>query len=256
MSVWIVAAASSAVWPRRSVHAARLRLAGGEERDQAERLEQPADDLVERRLAVAESGRLLLGQFGQLGLELQVDPAGPFTTGDHRLGGQRLELGRQLALPVAQRASRVQRARARAPAPPPRREASGRPTSPASRPARAAARRGRGRPRAARARALEVALRIGAGREAVDDGEQRVDPAQVAEQLRPRPGHVGDARPPPPSPSSRADDRRELAEPLVRDRRHADVLLAEVRPHAARVSTLKSVVFPAAGRPTIPASSI
>ena len=80
MSEWIVAAASSAVWPLRSVQA-RVSLSPA-----VKNVIRPSasfsrrDDLVERRRPVAELRRLLVGQLGELGLELAVDPAGPFST--------------------------------------------------------------------------------------------------------------------------------------------------------------------------------
>src|SRR5262245_19304826 len=73
--------------------ASRLLLARGEERDQPERLEQTVHDLVQRRRPLAERGRLLLGQVGQLRLELQVDALGPVHDRHDRLRRQRLELG-------------------------------------------------------------------------------------------------------------------------------------------------------------------
>jgi hypothetical protein len=86
----------------------RLLLARGEERDQVERRRQPARDLVERRgAAAAELGRLLVGQLGELGLELQVDAAGAVLDRDQRLRRQRLELARQLLRVVGERAARV-----------------------------------------------------------------------------------------------------------------------------------------------------
>src|SRR5436190_2934356 len=76
----------------------RLLLARGEERDQVERVAEPADDLVQRRrAAVAERGGFLVAEFRQLGLELQVDAAGAVLYGDQRLRRQRLELRRELA---------------------------------------------------------------------------------------------------------------------------------------------------------------
>ena len=60
MSVWIVAAASSAVSPAAQRPRARLLLAGGEERDQIERLEQPAGDLARAPAARRPERRRLL----------------------------------------------------------------------------------------------------------------------------------------------------------------------------------------------------
>ena len=108
MSEWIVSAASSAVSPVAQRPRSRLLLAGGEERDQVERVAQPADDLLERRgAAVAERGRLLLVELRQLRLEREVDPARAVLDREQRLRRQRLELGRQLARVVGERRSRV-----------------------------------------------------------------------------------------------------------------------------------------------------
>src|SRR5581483_3273690 len=86
----------------------RLLLAGGEERDQVERLRKPRGDRVERRrAAAAELGRLLVRKLGELGLEQQVDPAGAVLDRDQRLRRQRLELRRQLARIVREHAARV-----------------------------------------------------------------------------------------------------------------------------------------------------
>ena len=152
MSVWIVAAASSAVSPRSKRPGARLLVAGGEEADQVERLEEPPHDLARAPRALAERGGLLVGSSSASSASsLPSIPPGPFTSGEQRLRRQRLELGRQLAGVVGQPAARVdvrehllERRR-------PRRAAPDRPTSPVSARARAAARRGRGRRRAARA---------------------------------------------------------------------------------------------------------
>src|SRR5436853_6060794 len=82
---------------------ARLLVAGGEEADQVERLEQPPHDLVQSGRAFAERGRLLRRQLAKLGLELQVDPTGAVLEREERLRRQRLELLRQLALPLLER---------------------------------------------------------------------------------------------------------------------------------------------------------
>src|SRR5205085_10141182 len=65
---------------------ARLVLGGGEEADQVERREQPADDLVERGEALAEGGRLVGREFGELRFELQVGAARAVLERDERLG--------------------------------------------------------------------------------------------------------------------------------------------------------------------------
>ena len=128
MSEWIVSAASSAVSPVSQRPGARLLLAGGEERDQIERVAQPAHDLLERRgAAVAERGRLLVVELGELGLEREVDPAGAVLDRDQRLRRQRLELGRQLARVLGERRLRSRCARAPCRAPRPRARSFGSP---------------------------------------------------------------------------------------------------------------------------------
>ncbi len=73
---------------------------------------------------------------------------------------------------------------------------------------------------------LEIGSRIRARREAVGDGEHGVDLPQTAQEGRPGTRHVDD-------PQrrrrdlARADELRELRQPRVGNRRHADVLLAE-----------------------------
>jgi hypothetical protein len=207
----------------------RLLLAGGEERHEAQDLEQPSDDLVERRLAVPIGGGLLLRQLAQLGLELQVDAAGAVDDCDHRLGRQRLELRRQLAFPLPNRMAPLHVSQQplelrhlvtklriagfrllRDPLEPSLDVVAVRHEQLELQP-------------------LQVALRIRARRESVHHGDQCIDPAQVAEQLRPGPRHVDDAcrRG---SHLRRRHNLRDLPQPLVRDRRHPDVLLAEVRP--------------------------
>jgi hypothetical protein len=73
---------------------------------------------------------------------------------------------------------------------------------------------------------LEVGARARALREAVGYGQDRVHLAQATEQRGPGSGHVNDSdrggR-----DLARADERGHSVEPLVRDRCHADVLLAE-----------------------------
>ena len=111
----------------------RLLLAGGEERDQAEGVLEPPHDLVERRRAVAERGRLLVGELGQLRLELAVDPGGPVDDRDQRLRRQRVELGRAARAAIRSAASRPRGARGRPGAPPPPCARQDHPTWPASR---------------------------------------------------------------------------------------------------------------------------
>ena len=104
MSVWIAPAASSAVWPLRSVHA-RVSCSPAVKnviRSSARR--EPPRDVVERRLAaVAVRGRLLVGKLGELGLELQVDAARAVHDRDQRLRRQRLELAGQAPRVVGER---------------------------------------------------------------------------------------------------------------------------------------------------------
>src|SRR5207248_1679572 len=87
----------------------RLLLAGREERDQVERLDQPAHNLAERGFAAAaELGRLLVGQVGELGFELQIDSLRAVYQLEQRLRRERIELGWQLLLPVGQRVPRIE----------------------------------------------------------------------------------------------------------------------------------------------------
>src|SRR5581483_2630779 len=77
---------------------AGLLLARGEEGDQVERLRELPDDRAERRLAAAaELRRLVVGELGELGLELEVDALASVHDRDQRLRRERVELGRQLA---------------------------------------------------------------------------------------------------------------------------------------------------------------
>src|SRR5262249_6283927 len=81
----------------------RLLLGSREERDQVDRAEQRARDLADRGRAVAKLRRLVLGELGELGLELRVDAAGAVADLDERLRRQRLEPGRELAWPLGER---------------------------------------------------------------------------------------------------------------------------------------------------------
>ena len=234
---------------------ARLLLARGEERDQVERVAEPADDLLERgRATVAERRGLLVGQLGQLRLEREVDAARAVLDRDQRLRRQRLELAAAARRRTPRAAPPRRCARAPCAAPRPPCGASRRPTSPASRPARAAARRGRGRRRAARGggsrgrrpgrrpartrRARRAARRPGAG--------FRAAPARC-------PGRPGRGSSPA-SPSWPARPRRARRAARRRSSRSRRVVFP-YSPPAAFVSAVKSVVFPAPGRPTIPTSS-
>ena len=184
--VWIVAAASSAVSPCRSVQA-RVSLSPAVKnvsRPSASNSRRTTSSSAEgpSRNAAASSS----GSSASSASSLRSIPPGPFTTGDDRLRRQRLELRRQLALPVAQRPRRRRRARAarsRSARPPARSRASpdfacfAHPLEP---PLDVVA---VGDEQLELER-LEVSVGIGSGREAVRDGQQRVDLTQVAEQLR------------------------------------------------------------------------
>ena len=103
MSVWIVAAASRADLALPERPGAGLLVAAGEERDQPDGLEQAREHGVEARGALAELGRFLGWQLGELGLELQVEAAVPAVDdADQRLCRERLELGRKGAVVGAQ----------------------------------------------------------------------------------------------------------------------------------------------------------
>jgi hypothetical protein len=86
---------------------------------------------------------------------------------------------------------------------------------------------------------LEIRRRIARAGPAVEHGEQRVDLAQVPEQCRARSRHVDDAnrcgR-----DLLRGHDAGELIEARVRDRRHADVLLADAARFGVRQRTEQS----------------
>src|SRR5207342_2956302 len=86
---------------------ARLLLPGGEELDEVELLEEPSHHLLERRGPVAKLGCFRGIELGELGLELQVDPARAVLDGEERLRRQRLQLGRELAWPVGEQVPRV-----------------------------------------------------------------------------------------------------------------------------------------------------
>src|SRR3954471_10118051 len=78
----------------------RLLLARGEERDQVERLREPAHDLAERRLAAApELRRLVGGKLRELRLELEIDGSRSVDHLEQRLRRQRLQPEWQVALP-------------------------------------------------------------------------------------------------------------------------------------------------------------
>ncbi len=103
MSEWIVAAASSAFCPRRSVQA-RVSLSPA-----VKKLMRPSSSLSRRTTsssadgALPERGRFLGRQFGELRLELQVDALRAVLDREQRLRRQRLEPGRKLAGEVGER---------------------------------------------------------------------------------------------------------------------------------------------------------
>ena len=108
MSEWIVPAASSAVWPERSVHA-RVSFspavknvirpsASLSRRTTSSRAEGPS-----RNAAASSSGEL-----GELGLELAVDPVRAVDDREQRLRREWVELGRKLARPLGERVARLE----------------------------------------------------------------------------------------------------------------------------------------------------
>ena len=237
---------------------ARLLLAGGEERDQPERVLEPPHDLVERRRAVAELGRLLVGELGELRLELAVDARRAVDDRDQRLRRQRIELGRELARPVGERVPGLEvREDSRSISASLRTAAS--PDFATFSPARGASRRGRCRRRAARASASRGRLRVAAGREAVGDREERVDLAEPAEQRRARAGHVATriaAGVTFFAPTSSASRSRRSSAIVAMPTFGLSVWDAyAVISAPAFVSALNSVVLPAFGSPTMPTSS-
>ena len=191
MSEWIVSAASSAVWPLRSVHA-RVSLSPAVKnviRSSASL--QPRDDLLERRrAAVAERGRLLVVELGQLRLELRgrSRPGRSRPRAAASSSAARAPAAARRRSPRASPPRRRARAACRAPRPP--RGASGRPTSPASRP------RSSRFSTWSRSATSSSSLRFSRSRagsraeKPSSDDEQRVDLAQVPEQRRARARHV------------------------------------------------------------------
>ena len=89
---------------------------------------------------------------------------------------------------------------------------------------------------------------IARARPAVEHGEDEIDLAQVAEQLRAGPRDVHDAHRGG-RDLLRADRLGELTQPVVGDGGHADVVPAR---RLRAVSARKSDVLPAFGSPTIP----
>ena len=225
MSVWIAPAASSAVWPLRSVQARVSCSPAVKNVIRSSALaSRPAISSSADCAAVAKRRRLLVGQLGELGLELQVDPARAVDDRDQRLRRQRLELAGQLAVVVRELAARVdvrehllqlldlgadlRVARLRllldALEPPLDVVAVGDEQLELER--------------------LEIVVRGRRPRRSREHDEQRVDLPEVPEQRGAGAGHVLDAdrrR----RDLARLDDLGQRAEALVGDRRHADVRL-------------------------------
>ena len=103
MSVWIVAAASRAVSPFRSVQA-RVSLSPPVKNVISPTVSNRSREHgVEAHPPVSELGRFLGRQLGELGLELQVEAAVPAVDdADQRLRGEGLELGRKGSVVGAQ----------------------------------------------------------------------------------------------------------------------------------------------------------
>src|SRR5262249_27656735 len=206
----------------------RLLLGGREERDQVNGVEEPARDLADRGRAVAKLRRLVLGELGELGLELRVEAAGPVADLDERLRRQRLETSRKLARPLGGRplglemsenslerrdlGSELLIARLRL-------------LAHALQPLLDVIAVG---DQQLEPKRLQVVVRAPRARPRIQDDEQRVDLAQVAEQLSAGSGNIDDAK------RSRRDllrvlDRRDRLEPLVGNRGPADLLPARHR---------------------------
>ena len=219
---------------------AGLLLARGEERDEVEHLEQPARDLADRRrAAVSEGGGLFLRQLRELRLELRVDAAGAVLDREQRLRRQHLELRRQLARPIRQRAAGVEMCEQRLQLGhlrPQRRIAGFRLLRHAFEPSLDVIAI---RDEQLELQRLEIGRRLARARPAVQHGEQRVDLPEVPEQRRARAGHVDDANRGR-RDLLRRDDARELIEALVRDRRHPDMLLPDARRLGMRQRTEQS----------------
>ena len=204
----------------------RLLLTSGEERDQVQRVTQPADNLFQRRAAtVTKRRRILFGQLRQLGLERQVDPAGPVLDRDQRHRRQRLEPVGQLAWPFAERLLRVdvrehllEHLNLGAQLHVTRLRLLHDPLQPLLDMVAVGDEQ-------LELQVLQVAGRISPGREAVEHDEQRVDLAQVSEQRGPGPRNVlnADRRR---RDLLRVHDLRQRIQPRIGDRSHADVRLA------------------------------
>ena len=190
MSEWISSAASSAVWPRRSVHARAsvsppvknvIRSSASRSlRTTSSRADGPSRN----------SAASVFGELGELELEREIDAARAVLHDDARLRRQRLELLGHLACVVAEGAAGVEMREQRL--------ERGR-LSPQPRITRLRLRSHALEPRLdvvavcdeqLQLELLEVAGGIGARREPVDHAQQRVDAPEVAEQRRAGAGHV------------------------------------------------------------------
>ena len=202
----------------------RLLLTRSEERDQAEGFLESSHDLIERRGALAKRRGLFVGELCQLGLELAVDSAGPVDDRDQRLRRQRVELIRQLARPLSERVARLEmrqdaaqdlrlfadpgvtRLRLLLDPLEPLRDMIG------------------VRDEQLELERLDLAVGIGGAGESVRDREKRIDLAETAEERGARTGNVlhpnGGG-----SQLLRTHEIGEPFEPVVGDRRHADVRL-------------------------------
>ena len=202
---------------------ARLLLACREERDQVERLREPAYDLAEGGLAAAaELGCFLVRKLRELCFELQVDAVRPVLDRDQRLRRQRLEHRRNVVRPVGEVLPGVEMREQAL-------ELGGFPLQ------RLVARlRLLGdaleaaldvvavRDEQLELERLEIVRRHAGAREAVEDDEERVDLAQVAEQLGPGAANLGD-----PNRGRRhlpgLHHVGELLQARIGDRRHPDL---------------------------------
>ena len=260
MSVWIVAAASSAVCALPERPGARLLVADREERDQSERVLQPR--APPRRAPTARRGS---PPPPRPAARRAPPPAcsrspGPVLERDQRLGRERVELAPAARRPVGERAAGVEVRDERLQhlglgALAPRRR-----TSPPSPRARAGVRRGRGRRRAARAAASRD--RRPASR------PTRSRPARPGSRrpgagCRGAPGRSRARRrrgPPPASPSARrrarpAAARRSSAIAAMPTFGFSVTDAYAVISAPARVRALNRVVLPLFGSPTMPTSS-
>ena len=261
MSEWMVSAASSAVWPRRSVHA-RVSLSPAVKKlmrssaANSRRTTSSSADAAPSRKASASSGPARRAR----PRAWQVDPRRPVDDHDQRLRRQRLELGRQsarkadsgslgvevgdqlLELVHLRRELRIARLRLlRDPL----------------EPSLDVLAVGHEQLEAERD---EIVVRIGVRREPVEDEQERVDLAQVAEQRGARCRERRRRARRPASPCAPTTTAATCARAARRRSAPCPRSAWPTSPRAprslpARVSALKSVVFPAFGSPTMPTSS-